>query len=221
MATIALINPNTSESTTARMVEIARDAGPGFRIVGLTAPFGAPLITDAAQLETGRRAVKTLLASLKDAAYRGIILSAFGDPGIFELRAGLEVPVVGIGECGMREAALEGRSFAVVTTSPGLVASIDGMAERLGLAAHYVGVELTAGDPVALTADAVRLEAALAEAIDRVIGGRRAEAVVIGGGPLAAAARALAPRFSVPIIEPIPAAVRALGHALAGGARIG
>jgi Asp/Glu/hydantoin racemase len=32
---------------------------------------------------------------------------------------------------------------------------------------------------------------------------------VIGGGPLAAAAEALAPRLPVPVIEPVPAAVRA------------
>jgi len=46
---------------------------------------------------------------------------------------------------------------------------------------------------------------------------------VIGGGPLAVAARALAPRFDVSIVEPIRAAMRLLRAriGIGGGARAG
>mgnify|MGYP002721369423 FL=1 len=43
-----------------------------------------------------------------------------------------------------------------------------------------------------------------------------ARAVIIGGGPLARAARVLAPRFAVPIVEPVPAAARLMARRLAG-----
>lgn len=218
MQTIALVNPNTSTATTARMVDIAREAAAGrIEIAGLTARFGAALITSAAEIAVAREAVAALAGGIAG-RYSGVIVSAFGDPGLDDLRRALAVPVAGIGEAGLLEAAHDGRRFAIVTTTPGLVDAIDAMATRLGLAPVYGGVVLTSGDPVSLTADAARLEAALAAAIDRAIGERGAEAVVIGGGPLAVAARALARRFPVPVVEPIPAAVRWIERALAESA---
>ena len=71
-------------------------------------------------------------------------------------------------------------------------------------------------DESAMTAEQVttRLEAALADAVRLAITVDHAQAVIIGGGPLARAARALASQFDVPIIEPIPAAVQAMVQAL-------
>jgi Asp/Glu/hydantoin racemase len=46
-----------------------------------------------------------------------------------------------------------------------------------------------------------------------------AEAIVIGGGPLAHAARAIQSHFTVPIVEPVPEAVR-LAISLAKGERL-
>lgn len=222
MPHVLLINPNISEATTARMVEIAREhlarehLAAELTIAGLTAPFGAPLIIDAAGLATARAAVLALVPQIEQAAPSAVIVAAFGDPGLEELRARLQVPVVGIGEAGLVGAAAAGDPFAVVTTTPGLVAAIDGKVAGLGLAGRYGGVVLTEAEPIALTADAVRLEAALAGAIEEAIARRGARAVVIGGGPLAVAARALAARLPIPVVEPIPAAVRAVERALLG-----
>ena len=214
MPHVALINPNTSVATTERMLEIARDHAAGrFEIKGVTAPFGSDLITNENELEAASRAVASLVPALTGRC-AGVIVAGFGDPGLEELRSALAVPVTGIGEAGILEAGRGGRRFAVVTATPELVSSIDAKAARLGFGASYAGVVLTKGEPAALTADAPRLEAALGVAIEEAIADRRVDAVVIGGGPLAVAARALAPRFRIPIVEPIPAAVRWLERAL-------
>lgn len=208
MATIALVNPNTSKATTRAMVEIAQaHAGTRLVIEGVTAPHGAPLITDETALEVARGAVASLAAELSAARIDGVIVAAFGDPGLDELRAALQVPVAGIGEAGIAAAASGARRFAIVSTTPGLQRAAEAKIARLQLAAFYAGTENTVGDPVALTADPGLLETALADAISRAVDRLGAEAIVIGGGPLAKAARALAPRFAVPIIEPLPEAV--------------
>jgi allantoin racemase len=56
-------------------------------------------------------------------------------------------------------------------------------------------------------ADARRLEAALADACRLAQRKDHPAAIVIGGGPLAVAARALRRRLMLPIIEPVPNAV--------------
>lgn len=137
---IWLLNPNTSAATTAAMVEIARAAAPGLAIEGRTAPFGAPLITDEPALARGAEAVLAMAdgAGLDRAGpdgtgpngtgpsgtrAEGLIVAAFGDPGLDALRARLSIPVTGIGEASFRAAAAHGR-FGIATTTPALEAAI-------------------------------------------------------------------------------------------------
>lgn len=202
---IALVNPNTSASATAAMVEIAAAAaGTQAEIIGHTVPSGAPLITDPAALALAERAVPDLAPMLADAD--AVIVAAFGDPGLVELRKALSVPVTGIAEAGMAEAAEGGRRFAVVTTTPALCGRIAQTAARHGHRG-FVGTWTTPGDPATLTADAPALLAALDAACRQAVQDGGAQAIVIGGGPLARAARALAATAAVALIEPVPAAV--------------
>lgn len=209
---VALINPNTSDATTAAMVALAQaELGARVRVEGLTAPFGAPMIVDAAALAEGARAVAAVVAGWSPPD--GAIVAAFGDPGIDAVEAALPGRVVGIGAAGLAEAAAGGRPFAVATTTPGLVAAIEARVAALGLTAGWRGVHLTPGDPTALVADPDWLVAALGAAV-AAAEAAGAAAVVIGGGPLATAARALRGRFAAEIVEPVPAAARAMRRRL-------
>ncbi len=205
---LIVVNPNTNAATTAMMADIARAAlPPGWRVATLTAAFGEPLIVAPEALDVAARAVLALAPSIAAAAPAGIVVAAFGDPGLAALRAALDAPVTGIAEAGMAEAARYGR-FAVVTTTPLLVPRIARSAAEYGHARVYAGTRLTPGDPAALTADPARLLAALRDACRTAIAEDRVDAIVIGGGPLAVAARALAAEMPVPLVEPVPAAVR-------------
>lgn len=205
---ILLINPNTNKATTEMMVKIAQAAAPdGIEIAGATAPNGPLMIIDPEALAASAPQVVELgLALGKDVS--GIIISAFGDPGWADLRRQAKVPVVGIAEAAMLAASDKGRRFGVATTTPKLVASIDARAAELGLAKLYTGTRVTTDDPNALVADPARLVEALRQVVAACIDQDKAEAVIIGGGPLGNAAIALTPMFSVPVIAPIPAAVQ-------------
>jgi len=209
---IALINPNTSAATTGRMVEIAQAAGgPGIDIVGLTAPFGVPLITNPEALATAGDAV----LSIPDAAFEdmsAVIVAAYGDPGADTLAERLDIPVIGIAAASMQAAAHVGR-FSIVTTTPLLVESIRQRAVQLGLVDHLASVRTTGGNAAKLMSDETALRAALAELIDVAVTEDGAEAIIIGGGPLAAVARALSAHSPVPLMEPVPIAVHAVMHA--------
>jgi allantoin racemase len=206
---LALVNPNTAASTTAAMLAIGRAAASEAVVIeGFTASFGAPLITNAAALALAADAVLALAPTLREQAFDGVVIAAFGDPGLMAMRGKLACPVTGIAEAAMSAASAGARSFAVVTTTPDLVESIAAAAARYGHGASFRGTELTAGDLLLLMADQDRLVQALGLACARAIANLKAQAIVIGGGPLALAARALALRFKVPIIEPVPEAVR-------------
>ncbi|MFC8957211.1 aspartate/glutamate racemase family protein [Streptomyces sp. NPDC057101] len=213
---MVLVNPNTSAATTAMMTVLARRAlGPALPVRGVTVARGPRMLTEPAALRAA--APEVLAAGLRATAgggCAGLLVGAFGDPGVAALRAAVDVPVVGIGEAALREAAADGTPFGVATTTPLLAAAVSDQVSALGLADRFTGLRLTVGDAARLSADPAllldRLELAVLACVER----DGAEAVVIGGGPLGEAAEALRSRCPVRIVAPIPAACRALTRLL-------
>jgi Asp/Glu/hydantoin racemase len=201
---LTVVNPNTSQETTAAMVAIASEVA-GEPVRGVTARRGPRIIMSPAALAEAAQAVVELVPELVGA--QAVIVAAFGDPGLEALRSLLSCPVTGIAEAGMVEAAALSPRFAVVTTTPDLADSINAKAEAAGYA-DFAGTWITDGDPATVMGNPDLLVAALDAACRRAITQGGARAIVIGGGPLAVAARALAGTLPVPLVEPVPAAVR-------------
>lgn len=214
--TLVVVNPNTSEATTRLLVTAARAAvgeGDDVEIVGVTVAEGPSIITSPSALAA---AAGLVVEAAREAAARldpsALIVAAFGDPGAAGAAIATGLPVIGIGGAAVRSASAGGRRFAIATTTAQLEPALRELVDAEGALAEYAGCFLTESaaeeleDPERLLAE---LRAALLRA--RAAG---AEAVVIGGGPLSAAAAGLAEEFRgrIPVIEPVRAAV---GEALA------
>lgn len=214
---ILVVNPNTNPATTRMMVEAARSALSTLAeeavVTGVTAASGPGMIVDPeALVAAARPTVLAALAGVEEHRPDAVLVAAFGDPGARTLGDLLPVPVVGIGEAAVLAAAASGRRFAVVTTTGLLAESLDELVRRhCPEEADYAGLFLTNGDPEALAADPHRNVAALGGAVDDAVAAG-CEVVVIGGGPLSDAARVLAERTDVQVIEPVPSAVALAVH---------
>lgn len=91
-----------------------------------------------------------------------IVVAAFGDPGVEAPRGLVGVPVVGIGEASLTEAASGGQRFGIAATTPGLIRSIEGSVTKLALNEWFTSVWFPEVDPIDLAADAPRQELELA-----------------------------------------------------------
>ena len=217
---IVLINPNSNEAATRSMAELAQAEIGDAAIVEGRSNTGAPaLLTtpeDMANAIPGVVATGTEAAS--DPRVAALIVSAFSDPGLPELRAAVDIPVFGIGEEVFHEAARDGRPFGIVTVTPDeeLIESFRQKAASLGYEAQYRGTRVTPGDPAEMVEDPERLDAALAEAVNRSVAEDGAEAVIMGGGPLSASALRLQPQFEQPLVVAVTAAARAAMQDIAG-----
>lgn len=201
-----LINPNTSLDITQDMLALAQQAMPaGATVTALTARSGPAVIVDPHGLALADQAVMELASDLP--LCDGVILAGFGDPGVAGLRGLVEMPVTGIGEAAYEAARRADFPFAVITTTPALVGSITHQALAHLAGPLFVGVFTPdTDDPATLMADRARTEQALADLIDaaRAAGARQ---LIVGGGPLARAASALAQHVAIPVIDPVKAAV--------------
>ncbi|MEU2231026.1 aspartate/glutamate racemase family protein [Streptomyces vietnamensis] len=86
---MVLVNPNTSTATTAMMAAIARRSlGPALPVRGVTVARGPRMLTDPDALRAA--APEVLAAGLRATAGGdcvALLVAAFGDPGLAELRA--------------------------------------------------------------------------------------------------------------------------------------
>ncbi|MFO1143177.1 MAG: aspartate/glutamate racemase family protein [Amaricoccus sp.] len=207
--TIVLINPNSNADTTKAMTEVAAGATGGIAVEGKSNEGVPPLLTTPKDLEDAIPGVVRIgVEASKDSAVGAIIVAAFGDPGLTELRAAVETPVFGIREQAFHEAARDGRPFGVATTTPQLADSFRVTAEAMGYKDQYRGTRVTPGDPKELMKSPDQLDAALADAVRASIADG-AQAVIIGGGPLTASALRLQPQFDIPLVIPVIAAAQA------------
>lgn len=210
---ITLINPNSNEDSTRSMVELARLEVKGTAsVVGKSNAGAPPLLTSPQDMRDAAPGVVALgVEAAQQDRVAAIIVSAFSDPGLEELRAAVDIPVFGIGEEAFHAAARDGRPFAIATVTPdeALIASFRERAVELGYESQYRGVRVTPGDPTQLVASEEKLDAALAEAVKAAVEEDAAEAVIMGGGPLSAAALRIQPQFEVPLVVAVSAAAQA------------
>ncbi|WP_417605660.1 aspartate/glutamate racemase family protein [Oceanimonas baumannii] len=210
--TIVLINPNSNSKATRSMTELVQQEVAGrANVKGLSNKSAPALLTTPQDMEYAVSGVVALgVEAAADDQVAALIVSAFSDPGLKELRARVSIPVFGIGEEVFHEAARGGRAFGIVTVTPDekLLASFQSKADELGYGHLYRGVQVTPGDPMKLVASAEHLDAALAMAVQASIEQDDAEAVIMGGGPLSASAIRLQPKFEVPLLVAVNAAAR-------------
>ncbi len=215
MRTLLLINPNTGDEVSRRLLDAARAiAPPGLAVRVATARFGARYIADEAAAAIAAHAALDALAV--DVAAHGrptaVLLACFGDPGLFALRAVASVPVLGLAEAAMHAAAARG-PFVVVTGGPAWVPMLGRLAPALGLPAPMLGVQAVARSGGELAADPAGSAQVLADAARSAVGRwPQARSVLLGGAGLAGwapAVAAAAPDLAVPVLDNVALALEA------------
>lgn len=149
-----------------------------------------------------------------------VIIDCFGDPGLQAAREMLtRIPVFGPGECSMHAAAMLGQRFSIVTVVPGVVAMLNELAQRYGVADKLASIRVIDIPVLALHGDMGSLQRAMGEQACRAVLEDGADLIVLGcTGFLGCAEVVMAELASagidhVPVIDPIPVTVN-MAHAL-------
>jgi len=198
---VLLINANTTQGVTELIERHARAAvGGAVEWKAVTAAFGAPYISsEAAYAVAGHAALDCL--EREAAGCDAVYLACFGDPGLFALREAAGMPVVGMAEASMREAASRGR-FSIVTGGPAWKPILERLAMALGFSQKLVSVR-TLAMPGPQLAERPEL---ISEEVEKAASDG-AQTVIIGGAALAGLAGRL--HSAVPLIDSVECGARA------------
>jgi Asp/Glu/hydantoin racemase len=204
---VLLINANTTRSVTDLIEHHARKAiDKDVEIRAVTAAFGAPYVsTEAAYAVAGHAALDCLQRHAKGCD--AVLLACFGDPGLFALREASAVPVLGMAEACMAEAAKHGR-FSIVTGGPAWKPMLERLAAALGFGDSLARVRALPRSAPELAADpALLIEQARSAAHED-----GARSVIIGGAALAGVVARIADRVEVPLIDSVACSARAVAN---------
>lgn len=205
MPRVLLINANTTPGVTELIERHARAAvGGAVEFKAATAAFGAAYISsEAAYAVAGHAALDCL--EREAAGCDAVFLACFGDPGLFALRESAGMPVVGMAEASMREAAKRGR-FSIVTGGRAWEPILRRLAQALGYADSLISTRTL---PLPGPQLAARPEL-ISEEVEKA---RKdgAQTVIIGGAALAGLAGKLQSR--VALIDSVECAARAAARA--------
>lgn len=207
---ILVINPNISESVSALIeAEAQRSASPGTEIAVATAPFGVAYIETRLEALVGAYA-SACVAAERHGTYDGVVVAAFGDPGLQGVKELIDVPVVGLTESSLMTAATLGQRFSIIAISPRIKAWYRETVERSHLASRLASIralEEPLRDIGSVQQDhAQRLKALCSEVVE--VDG--ADVIIIAGAPLAGLARQIREELPVPVVDGVSSAIAQL-----------
>lgn len=215
MPSVLLINPNTSAAVTDRMaVEMRAVLGPAYTVKPVTARFGASYIASEVSYAIAAHAALDAWATqvAQGERFDALCVGCFGDPGVSALRECAGVPVVGLAEAALREAAAHG-DHVVVTGGAAWRPMLERFVAAQGLAVGLEAIHLIEKSGAALMAQpdggAAEVRTALQAALSP-----RTRALVIGGAALGGLARQVAHAVPVPVIDSVQAGARWVVQAL-------
>jgi len=205
---ILLLNPNTTAAVTDLLYSAgSKVASPGTELIPVTARRGVPYIATRAEAQIGGAIALEMLAAAGpdiDAA----VIAAFGDPGLFGARELFSFPVVGLAEAAMLTACMLGRKFSIVTFSRTLTPWYRECVAMHGLETRCSSIRALDEAFQSITDVQSEKEDVLVRLANLAVEQDEADVVILSGAPLAGLADKVRNRISVPVIDPISAAVR-------------
>lgn len=209
---LLLINPNTSSSTTERLVQTLTPLLPAdMRLDAHTAPFGATYIACEASHAIAAHACVQAWAdylATANATLKGVLIGCFGDPGLFALREMSNCPVTGLAEASFIQAAAHG-PFAIVTGGERWKPMLHRLAGNLGFDKSLRHIETVVPSGAELQADPqMAIECLTTACKNASISG--VKTLILGGAGLAGYAAQIQAMVDLPIIDSATAGLEVL-----------
>ena len=202
---ILVINPNTTESMTAKIGEAAASvASDATQIVAVNPADGPPSIEGYFDEVF---AIPGIIAEMGKAPADAYVIACFDDTGLDAARCATEAPVIGIGEAAFHMASLVAGKFSVVTTLARSVPAIEHNLAKYGLASRCAKVRSSDVAVLELERPGSNARHRISEEIARAISEDRAEAIVLGCAGMADLAHSLSEEHGVPVLDGVVCAV--------------
>jgi allantoin racemase len=205
---LLVINPNVSEDVTALIEsEALRSAAAGTELVVRTAGHGVEYIETRFESLIAAGATAEIIAEFRDQV-DGVVVAAFGDPGMPALKELTDVPVIGITEAALCAAALQGHRISIIAISDRIRPWYRDCVERFGLGGRLASIRCLNESLNGIGSVQHDFKETLLALSRQAVTEDGADVVILAGAPLAGLARELHGQIPVPVVDGISAGIR-------------
>lgn len=218
---LLVVNPNSSETVTAAILESARrGAAPGTELIAVTTKGGTRNIDSAfGDYLSGAYMIRTCLEAVKLHRPDAVVLAGFGRVGIDALKEALAIPVVSISEASMAIAALLGHRFTTLTMLDQFIPYQQDLVRLYGFEAKCASVRsINVNVEQCVTNREETLRQLKAE-IQKVVAEDRAEVVILACAGLCGYDEELSRLAGVPVLDPVAVGVKVAESLVALGVK--
>jgi Asp/Glu/hydantoin racemase len=209
---LLVINPNISDDVTALIEsEALRSAASGTELLVRTAGYGVEYIETRFESLIAAGAVAEIIAEYTRPGGEpvdGVVVAAFGDPGMPALKELADVPVIGITEAALCAAALQGQRFSIIAISDRIKPWYRDCVERFGLAGRLASIRSINESLNSIGSVQQDFKETLLALSRQAVTEDGADVVILAGAPLAGLARDLQGQIPVPVVDGIAAGIR-------------
>ena len=211
---LLVINPNISADVTALIdAEARRSAGTDTELIVRTARHGVEYIETRFEALIAAGAVAEIIAEHcggDPAADQidGVVVTAFGDPGMPALKELTDVPVIGITEAALCAAALQGQRFSIIAISDRITAWYRDCVEHFGLGSRLASIRSITQSLNGIGTVQQDFKETLLALSRQAVAEDGADVVILAGAPLAGLGRELEGQIPVPVVDGISAGIR-------------
>jgi Asp/Glu/hydantoin racemase len=208
---LLVINPNISADVTALIEsEALRSASPGTDLVVRTAGHGVEYIETRFESLIAAGAVAEIIAEYTrdGSSIDGVVVAAFGDPGMPALKELTDVPVIGITEAALCAAALQGHRFSIIAISDRIRPWYLDCVERFGLGGRLASIRSINEALNGIGSVQQDFKETLLALSRQAVTEDGADVVILAGAPLAGLARELSGQIPVPVVDGISAGIQ-------------
>lgn len=209
---LLVINPNISEDVTALIeAEALRTASPDTELIVQTARYGVEYIETRFESLIAAGAVAEIIAEQctgpDSDQIDGVVVAAFGDPGMPALKELAGIPVIGITEAALCAAALQGQRFAIIAISDRIKAWYQDCVNNFGLGSRLVSIRSINEALNSIGSVQTDFKETLLALSRQAVAEDGADVVILAGAPLAGLARELVGEIPVPVVDGISAGI--------------
>jgi len=207
---LLIVNPNANFEVTAWLAaEARRLIGASAEVIAVNADSGLPAIQTPEDLQRASESVVSAVLACPGAS--GVLIAAFGDPGLRAARAQSVLPIVGLGESGILAAARRGRRFSILTMGVAMRAPISAKVAELGVGGQWASLRFLPFGIAQFVADREAWRPVVAAAARACVENDGAEVVLLGGAPFAGLGRPLRLELGLEISDGVEAGIGRLG----------
>jgi Asp/Glu/hydantoin racemase len=215
---LLVINPNISDDVTALIEsEALRSASSDTELVVRTAGHGVEYIETRFEALIAAGAVAEIIAEYTadggdgdpcQPTIDGVVVAAFGDPGMPALKELTDVPVIGITEAALCAAALQGHRFSIIAISDRIRPWYLDCVERFGLGGRLASIRSINEALNGIGSVQHDFRDTLLALSRQAVTEDGADVVILAGAPLAGLARELSGQIPVPVVDGISAGIQ-------------